>query len=417
MIRYAVTWRPDTDNLGDDLRALAASRLLPRVDFSLDADKLDLPIPGLSPEDRVVTLLSGPILQRGTHWPPHASVSPVPVGVHASSEDAWGVPFSALDGAGLAALTACGPIGCRDDRTLALMRPLGISCELTACLTLTLARPDDAEDGDYICCVDVPDAVHAALAEFAPGVGVSLRIMTHRLDGETVDFVKRMKRAGDVLRVYAGAKFVVTRRLHCAMACLAIGTPVLLLYNASYEDVTRFAPMDGMMDVKPVEDFVREVRENGFPVRWENPPGVEAWRETLIARVREGIAAAERRPLPLVPPEEAEAWREERLRLTARSAEAKLRHLEQEHYTALHEKFSLLMREDALKALLTPLLDRPETARAWKKAALRQKLADAAPAEKLRLMTALITKRATPDDPVAKIREALAALGWPDNPV
>ena len=32
MTRYAVTWRPRSDNLGDDLLTLAASRLLPRVD-------------------------------------------------------------------------------------------------------------------------------------------------------------------------------------------------------------------------------------------------------------------------------------------------------------------------------------------------------------------------------------------------
>ena len=32
MIRYAIAWQNDSDNLGDDLRTLAAMELLPRVD-------------------------------------------------------------------------------------------------------------------------------------------------------------------------------------------------------------------------------------------------------------------------------------------------------------------------------------------------------------------------------------------------
>ena len=36
MIQYAVAWQKDSDNLGDDLRTLAAMELLPRVDRVLD---------------------------------------------------------------------------------------------------------------------------------------------------------------------------------------------------------------------------------------------------------------------------------------------------------------------------------------------------------------------------------------------
>ena len=34
-----------------------------------------------------------------------------------------------------------------------------------------------------------------------------------------------------MLELYAGAKLIITNLLHCAMPCLALGTPVVLLKN------------------------------------------------------------------------------------------------------------------------------------------------------------------------------------------
>ena len=62
MIQYAVAWQKDSDNLGDDLRTLAAMELLPRVDRVLDAGRLDMPQEDLCEDDRVVALLCGSVL-------------------------------------------------------------------------------------------------------------------------------------------------------------------------------------------------------------------------------------------------------------------------------------------------------------------------------------------------------------------
>ena len=37
------------------------------------------------------------------------------------------------------------------------------------------------------------------------------------------------------MKKYAKAKLVVTTRIHCALPCLALGTPVILV-NSSYDD-------------------------------------------------------------------------------------------------------------------------------------------------------------------------------------
>lgn len=414
MIHYAIAWQPGSDNLGDDLRTLAASRLLPRVDLALDIDRLDEPLPGLSGDDRVVALLSGPLMQHSAHWPPAERVSPACVGVHLSEEDVWGLRAAALDGAGKAYLERCSPIGCRDDRTMRLMEALGIPHRLTACLTLTLERPEATERAPYICCVDVPDSVTRALMEFAPGAGVEVRESTHLQEHPEPDYKARMRRAEEVLQAYAGARFVVTRRLHCAMACLAIGTPVLMLYNV-YEDLSRFSPMDGMMRMEPVEAFLEEIQQSGFPALWENPPEAGKWRASLREAVDEAIAEAAKRPLPILPEQEAARWRQARLYAMTDAAREKIHQLEQARYEALHEKFALLMREDTAKAAVTALLKEPETVRALRRIALRRKLAAAPWYQRPALWLRLRRGDEKPEDLLEATQDALKDLGWPER--
>ena len=414
MTRYAVTWRPRSDNLGDDLLTLAASRLLPRVDMALDADRLDEPLSDLEPDDRVVTLLCGKVLAQPIHWPPERHIAPVMVGAHFSREDVWGIPMTALDGAGLAYLRALAPMGCRDEVSMALMEEMHLPCRLTACLTLTLdgEHAPGAERKGIICC-DVPEDVLHALENALPAEDV--QAVTHQIDDPSRDFHQRMEAARAMLERYAGAKCVVTRRLHCAMACLAVGTPVLLLYHADYEDVTRFAPMSDMMRVQPVEAFLGEVKAGRFRPVWENPPQVRRWKETLRQAVTEGLRQAEAMPLPIVPPAEAQAWRSARLLETAHSAARKIQRLERDRYEGLHEKFSLILREDTAKGALTTMLREPEVEKGLRRAAIRRRLS----MEKWYLRPwkwLMIRLGRTETENLAHLAEdVLAPLGWPDR--
>jgi len=415
MIHYAVAWHPASDNLGDDLRTLAAARLLPRVDLALDADRPDTPLAGISAQDRAVTLFTGAFLRSTAHWPPQEQIAPVYLGAHFSAEDAWGVPFEALQGAGRSFLTACGTVGCRDERTMRLMEKAGIPAQLTACVTLSLERPEVTPGQPYICCVDTPAEVAAALTEFAPGVGTQVREMTHQLDAPSHDFAARMAHAEDVVRTYAGAAFVVTRRLHCAMVCLAVGTPVVLLYNSGYEDVSRFAPMHTMVRTQPVEDFVAEVYRNGFPVAWRNPEGVKRWKDKICMLARQGIAAAEALPLPVVDAQSARLWREQRQEDTIRAAEAKIHRLEQEQYEGLHEKFGLLMKEDAAKTAITALLREPEVEKALHRLACRRVLEGLPWYQRPLMLWKLWRSQTEAANLYQEAMTVLRSLGWPEK--
>lgn len=409
MLYYGLTWRPATDNLADDLVTLAAMQRLPRVDRVLDADALDAPLSGLADDDRLVLLAPGLFLRSSAHWPPEKHMIPVCVGVHMSEEDAWGLPLSTLDGAGYDALAACAPIAARDVRTANRLARLNIPHTLTGCLSLTLEHPK-VERAGIVCC-DVPEEVVAAIREFRQDV----TSVTHEMNAPSPDFAVRMENARALLTRYASAEMVFTRRLHCAMACLAVGTPVLLLYHPEYEDISRFAPMDAMVRKQPVEEFIREVRRHGMPAPWRNPADVGAIQRILLSTISDGLQRAESAALPLVPAEEAAHWRQERIRLMMSTAAAKIQRLENQHYDDLHQKFTQLVLEEDVKASLREVLTLPEVETALRSASLRLKLEQLSPKEQKALQADHKRNLVDVDDLIRKAQGALSQLGWPEN--
>nr|MBR4281783.1 polysaccharide pyruvyl transferase family protein [Clostridia bacterium] len=409
MLYYGLTWRPRTDNLGDDLTALAALQHLPRVDRVLNADALDAPLSGLQDDDRLVLLAHGLFLRSSAHWPTEKHIAPVCIGVHISEEDAWGLPFASLDGAGLDALRACSPIAARDLRTANRLAKMNIPHTLTASLVLTLEHPPVKRSG-VICC-DVPEDVVNLVKSFRQDAAV----VTHELSNPAPDFTARMEAARAMVARYASAEMVFTRRLHCAMACLALGTPVLLLYRPEYEDVSRFAPMDEMVRRQGVEDFIREVRLHGMPAPWRNPADVGVLQRVLKSAVSEGLRRAESQALPLVPQEIADNWKQERIRLMMQTAAAKIQRLENQHYDDLHGKFTQLLQEEDAKASLQEIFALPEVENALRAASLRLKKEKLSPKEQKILLADHKRNMVDVDDLIRKAQGALSQLGWPEN--
>ena len=409
MLYYGLAWRPSTDNLGDDLVTLAALQRLPRVDRVLDADALDAPLPGLKDDDQLALLAPGLFLRSSAHWPPERHIVPVCIGVHISEEDAWGLPLSTLDGAGYDALLACAPIAARDVRTANRLARLKIPHTLTGCLSLTLEHPAVRRSG-VVCC-DVPEEVVSLLREFRKDVTA----VTHALTEPSPDFDLRMENAKAMLTRYASAEMVFTRRLHCAMACLAVGTPVLLLYHEAYEDISRFAPMDSMVRKQPVDDFLREVRQHGMPAPWRNPADVGAIQRILLAAVSDGLRRAEAQRPPLVPAELGAAWKQERIRRMMKAAAGKIQRLENQHYDDLHQKFTQLVLEEDAKDALRQLLTLPEVEAALRSASLRLQLEKLPTKEQKALQTQHKRNMVDVDDLIRQAHGALMQLGWPDN--
>lgn len=281
-----------TDNIGDEIQALAVRRLLPRVDHYVDRDNVDLPVDGVPGSTRIV--LNGWWNHSPEHWPPSSDLLPLLISFHLSPfrSPALGlIPkdvFTAKPAVDY--FKNFGPVGARDLGTLEVLQRAGVEAYFSGCMTLTLQCPPVQREDDLIVLNDVPSSVATLIRS-----RTTKRIITTRHAGFGAKPLKdRFEEANQLLNTYGRASCVVTTRLHCALPSVAIGTPVLLIDTA--DDPKRFAGLHEFVHHMSVEKFVSS--SPGYDVN--RPPSnlgnhVKC-REQLISAVQEFCQSSTLRP-------------------------------------------------------------------------------------------------------------------------
>ena len=222
---------PGIANLGDTIQALAARRFLPGVDVLIERERLSAPPGGGAVPVRAI--LNGWFMHAPENWPPHPSIEPLALSMHfaepgVSRLQRWArSPLERmLTGAGGDWLRRWGPVGARDPGTLEHLHRHDIPAYHSGCLTLTLRAPGIVR-GEHVVASDLSPA---ALAQLRRATRRPVVETTH-LGGEHLDHAGRHAAARGLLESYAAATAVVTTRIHAAMPCLALGTPVLLVHD------------------------------------------------------------------------------------------------------------------------------------------------------------------------------------------
>jgi len=287
MRAYGVLGYSGTNNLGDEIQSIAAAQLLPRVDHYLNRDDLHMQSDRLGHD--VFAVMNGWYCQWPERWPASAKIRPLLISMHVTQErvdsDFGLIPSEYLLAAPISTyLIRNGPVGARDLNTLSLLQRAGIPSYFSGCLTLTLDRPDVCRGDDLIVYNDIPVKVVRFLR-----LASSKRLFgTSHVDFPEQDQVGRIARAHELLHLYARASCVVTGRLHCALPCLAMGTPVLLIDCAG--DQYRFAGLSDFLNHCTPDALL----SGAFTFDVDNPPpnGTRhmPYREGLIKRVRDFVA-------------------------------------------------------------------------------------------------------------------------------
>lgn len=253
-MKFGLMVEKETRNIGDDIQAYATKRFLPRVDYFVDRNHIDEFVP--ETEEKVATILNGWFLQYTLNWPPSPFIKPLPISMHFTYKDwFWDTTDRAyhLQGYGLDYLKSIEPIGCRDSHTVKLLTDKGVKNEYTGCMTLTLQKFEGIEKNDYICAVDVSDKV---IEQIRKTTDMEVKMVTHTVpeDYYNLSWEERMKNVEELLKLYQGASVVISYRLHCALPCLALGTPTILL-NEDYRN-DRFGDYTKYIESCSEEDFV-----------------------------------------------------------------------------------------------------------------------------------------------------------------
>ena len=270
-----------TPNLGDFIQSLAARKFLPKVDQYIDREKLDEA--RASKRKPLKLIMNGWFCHRPDKWPPPEFIEPLLISFHITNNPEPGSGVRAREEFArmpevLRYLRRNGPVGARDLDTLAWLRSHDVEGYYSGCLTLTLDRPAVARE-TFIALNEVPDAI-ATRVERTTNRPI---VRTTHEDRVTMGSVARLSRAAALMETYASAACVVTTRLHGALPCLAMGTPVLLI-DAAW-DQSRFSGLNELVHHCSVDQFIAGEVEYDFDSPPPNPIRHLAMRDDLERRV------------------------------------------------------------------------------------------------------------------------------------
>ena len=214
-------------NVGDYIQSLAARQFLPQIDQYVNRERLDE-----YKGPKIKLIMNGWFMHHPEHWPPSSDVLPLFVSFHLTKRAAATV----LDDEGVSYLKRF-RVGARDTSTLKKLQEKGIDSYFSNCLTLTLGKSYPHRPGTEVYFVDVLHKWHfigrrrrLLRKVFSDELIDSATRIEHRRSGSAYPTEEsRFELADQYLRLYQNAKLVVTSRLHCALPCLAMGTPVVFV--------------------------------------------------------------------------------------------------------------------------------------------------------------------------------------------
>lgn len=277
----------DSFNLGDDIQTLAVSRLLPHVDGYVCREALD----------RVETHCTVPLngyFMNTPHWPPSAAVRPVFYAFHLAAEaQRW-----LCSAESLAYLRRWQPIGCRDRGTQALLEAHGVQAYYSRCLTLTLPRREHEPENGQVFMVGLSAAARQAIPRSLRRGAVCVDQARVRLP--VGDGALKRGLASELLAQYRQrARLVITSKIHCAMPCIAMGIPVVFLYDARRRDDYRVQLIDELVGIHYVHQHgpLARLRNRWLGRRIDWSPAaldIEALKQQIIAGFNEAFARVHR---------------------------------------------------------------------------------------------------------------------------
>lgn len=233
MVKYS------TENIGDEVQAIAARRFLPKIDDYVDRDRFS----EYNPAQKTKLIANAWYIRNPKAWPIKSeNVNPLLVAMHISTKDK-DVVNAFLTQESKDFLNKFGPVGARDETTKDFLIENGIDSYFSGCMTLTLQRDEKIKKREFVLAVDVPRDV--------------LDVMRKNTDREVIDlsvyhfpFLSTEDRffvAEYFLALYQSAAAIVTTRLHCMLPSLALETPVFLIKDSERYEPKRYAGLDNLV--------------------------------------------------------------------------------------------------------------------------------------------------------------------------
>lgn len=290
-------------NIGDFIQSVAQEQYWDHVDCYVERESLDT----VSDEGIINVIMNGWFMWQPNHFPPSKCINPFFISFHLVPS----IADSFFTQQTIKYLKEHEPIGARDYGTQELMEEHGIKSYYSSCLTLTLGEKYKTKNrGEDVYFVDPYYAVSgtrefifniplyikniiwlikyhkkvrqitthfeteyrtlwgklsgrmekrfAAAAWYAQyhnmfddDILLTSQVITHTVMRDKYPTViDMMEYARILIKKYAAAKLVITSRIHCALPCLALDTPVIYVQSKSLEKISQRSPgrMKGILN-------------------------------------------------------------------------------------------------------------------------------------------------------------------------
>ena len=266
-------------NIGDYIQSVAAESYFEKVDVFIERERLDKVE---SSGGKIRLIMNGWFMHHPENWPPSDDIEPLFVSFHVTPKNAPGI----LSDSGVAYLKRYEPIGCRDTNTVKLLEAKGVSSYFSGCLTLTLGQryPRGLQDGSvyfvdpyfenfykingclswrafwmaipriilnirtimeiskkipkpYLKAILSAASFYVAYsAVFEDSLLADSKFVYHSIEqARYPTHEDKLALARSLLAMYSTASLVVTSRIHCALPCLGLGTPVYFVTSDNLE--------------------------------------------------------------------------------------------------------------------------------------------------------------------------------------
>lgn len=291
LLVYSTNRENNLFNIGDYIQSIAARQFFDnQIDIFVNRENLHCDF-----EQDIKIILNGWFMHEGKNWPPHDKVHPLFISFHINKL----VYQFFSNEKSLNYFKKHQPIGCRDQSTVDFLKCYGIDAYFSGCLTLTLGETykNKGNGKDIIFvdpCTDKDVNLKTVLKSFknlvfnvskmvklnkkmgsklsiralfqasyfyntysqlfSDDVLLNAKYIQHLLNDDFKNDEAKFLFAETLLNQYSSAKYIVTSRIHCALPCVAMNTPVLYIHNTN-SSIVSTCRLDGILDLLNVIEY------------------------------------------------------------------------------------------------------------------------------------------------------------------
>jgi hypothetical protein len=236
-----------TTNIGDEIQSLAVKQLIDNVDYYIDREKLHQ----FKNNETVKLIINGWYMGNPNNWPPSEDIIPLFISFHISHNANTNKIFFSKEN--ISYFKKFEPIGCRDKQTKELLESHGVKAYFSGCATLTYKNKFKKRNNKILCA----DPLYN-IYPYSYGKNIyksliptilhnDIEYIRHKRIDINQSNTERFNDAEELIKKYSTAKLVITSRIHVALPCLALGTPVIFL-DVGYSSKNQRDRFDGLTD-------------------------------------------------------------------------------------------------------------------------------------------------------------------------